>query len=289
MSNDNIFDNIGGALNEACMNYYSMSGTSTGQGASTALLKSLRGMYAVDTPISNASMYGIHDSVRGQVARQAELTLQQRNMLLSQIDSIAGHWIAYAIKSIIASDGFNDLCSKYDIYIKYTDDDDKEKAELLSEDIRNLLRRTGFLDILKDCVMNEGLDYCELFLSTPVKPGYGVEYVSDNMNTREHIGRYKNTNLLGHIRKLCAKLTVKIDLLGALGARAHIDDLCNLAHLLDQLQKEALLLCPAAVAIKQIFFQSINGNFHFHLIISVAELSPNEALHPQEPLPGSAH
>ena len=200
MSNDNIFDNIGGALNEACMNYYSMSGTSTGQGASTALLKSLRGMYAVDTPISNASMYGIHDSVRGQVARQAELTLQQRNMLLSQIDSIAGHWIAYAIKSIIASDGFNDLCSKYDIYIKYTDDDDKEKAELLSEDIRNLLRRTGFLDILKDCVMNEGLDYCELFLSTPVKPGYGVEYVSDNMNTREHIGIYKNTNLLGAIK-----------------------------------------------------------------------------------------
>ena len=37
------------------------------------------------------------------------------------------------------------------------------------------------------------------------------------------------------------------------------------------------------------FGQGINGNFHFHLIISVAELSPNEALHPQEPLPGSAH
>ena len=48
--------------------------------------------------------------------------------------------------------------------------------------------------------MNEGLDYCELFLSTPVKNGYGVEYVADNINTREHIGIYKNTNLLGAIK-----------------------------------------------------------------------------------------
>jgi hypothetical protein len=48
--------------------------------------------------------------------------------------------------------------------------------------------------------MNEGLDYCELFLSTPTRPGYGVEYVSDNMCTREHIGIYKNTNLLGAIK-----------------------------------------------------------------------------------------
>ena len=48
--------------------------------------------------------------------------------------------------------------------------------------------------------MNEGLDYCELFLSTPVRQGYGVEYVSDNLSTREHIGIYKNTNLLGAIR-----------------------------------------------------------------------------------------
>lgn len=199
MTKENFFDNIGQALNESCVNYYSMQ-SSTGQGANSALLKSLRGMYAVDTPISGGSMLGIGDSVRGQVARQAELTLQQRNALLSQIDSISGHWIAYAIKSIIASDGFNDLCSKYDIYIKYTDDKDTEKAEKFSEDINDLLKRTGFLDILKDCVMNEGLDYCELFLTTPTQPGYGIEYVSDNMSTREHIGIYKNTNLLGVIK-----------------------------------------------------------------------------------------
>lgn len=196
---DNIFDNFGKFINEACAGYYSQ-GTMSG-GTSAAVMHALRGMHAVDTPISGSSSdYGTGTSIRGQVAKQAEMTLLQRNMLLSQIDRIAGHWISYAIKSIIASDGFNDLCGKEDVYIRYTDDDDKEKSERLSDDIGQLLKRTSFLDILKDCVMNEGLDYCELFLTTPVRNGYGIEYVSDNLETREHIGIYKNTNLLGAIK-----------------------------------------------------------------------------------------
>ena len=194
---NNIFDNVGKFINEACCGYYSNS-TQT-QGASAALTKALRGMYAVDTPIGDGS-YGLDRTVRGQVAKQAEYTLQQRNYLLNQIDKISGFWISHAIKACIASDGFNDLCSKYDILIQYTDQDDKEKSEKFSEEIQKLLKRTSFLDILKDCVMNEGLDYCELFLSTPAKKGYGIEYVSDNMSTREHIGIYKNTNLLGAIK-----------------------------------------------------------------------------------------
>lgn len=200
---NNFFDNIGQSLNESCTSYYysaSGTGTSLQGGASPALLKSLMGMHAVDTPLYSDSSSGINNTVRGQVAKQAEYTLQQRNYLLSQIDSISGHWIAHAIKSIIASDGFNDLCSRYDIYIKYTDEDNQEDAEEYSEEISKLLKRTGFLDILKDCVMNEGLDYCELFLSTPSEVGYGIKYVADNMCTREHIGIYKNTNLLGAIK-----------------------------------------------------------------------------------------
>jgi hypothetical protein len=196
---DNIFDNFGKFINEACSGYYSQ-GTTLQGGAPSAVLHALKGMHAVDTPIDGPASYGIMNSVRGQVAKQAEYTLLQRNYLLSQIDKISGHWIAYAIKSIIASDGFNDLCSKYDIFIRYTDEADQAKADMLSEDIANLLKRTAFLDILKDCVMNEGLDYCELFLSTPTINGYGVEYVSDNLETREHIGIYKNTNLLGAIK-----------------------------------------------------------------------------------------
>ena len=195
---DNVFDNFGKFINEACAGYYSQ-GTMAG-GTSAAVMHALRGMHAVDTPISGSTDYGTNTTVRGQIAKQAEMTLLQRNMLLSQIDRISGHWIAHAIKSIIASDGFNDLCSKYDIFIRYTDDTDQEKSDMFSEDIASLLKRTAFLDILKDCVMNEGLDYCELFLSTPARNGYGIEYVSDNLETKEHIGIYKNTNLLGAIK-----------------------------------------------------------------------------------------
>lgn len=195
---DNIFDNFGKFINEACCGYYSQSTQS--QGASQALTKALKGMYAVDKPIADPYSYGMGKTIRGQIARQAELTLLQRNYLLSQIDKISGFWISHAIKACIASDGFNDLCQKTDIFIQYTDPDDKKKTELFTEDIKALLKRTSFIDILKDCVMHEGLDYCELFLSTPARLGYGIEYVSDNMDTREHIGIYKNTNLLGAIK-----------------------------------------------------------------------------------------
>ena len=208
---NNFLDTVGKFINESCCGYYSQ-GTSIQGGATPAMLRALKGMYAVDTPIDgiNGTTMGTGNSIRSQVAKQAEYTLQQRNFLLSQIDRISGHWIAYAIKAIIASDGFNDLCSKYDIYIRYTDEDNKEKSEKLSEDIGNLLRRTGFLDILKDCVMNEGLDYCELFLTTPTINGYGVEYVSDNLSTRELVGIYKNTNLLGAIKfEINAKGAIK--------------------------------------------------------------------------------
>lgn len=195
---DNILDSFGKFINEACCGYYSTPSQS--QGASSALRHALKGMHAVDTPLTGASGYGMNNSIRGQIATQAQYTLQQRNYLLSQIDKISGFWISHAVKSVIASDGFNDLCSKHDIFIQYSDPEDTEKTEQFTEDIKSLLKRTSFIDILKDCVMNEGLDYCELFLSTPAKRGYGIEYVSDNMNTREHISIYKNTNLLGALK-----------------------------------------------------------------------------------------
>ena len=196
---DNFLDNVGKFLNEACCGYYSNSTVS--QGASAALTKTLKGMYAVDTPLPGCAGYVQDRSIRGQIATQAEYTLQQRNYLLSQIDRISGFWISHAVKSCIASDGFNDLVDRFSsIIIQYTDPDDKKKSEQFTEDIKKLLKRTSFIEILKDCVMNEGLDYCELFLSTPAKQGYGIEYVSDNLDTREHIGIYKNTNLLGAIK-----------------------------------------------------------------------------------------
>lgn len=198
----NFLDNVGKFINESCCGYYSNSTSGGNGGVSSAVMRQLKGMYAVDTPIDGSGSYisGSGHSIRAQVAKQAEYTLQQRNYLLSQIDRVSGHWIAHAIKSVIASDGFNDLCSKYDIYIRYTDEENPKKAEKFSDDIGKLLKRTAFLDILKDCIMNEGLDYCELFLTTPVKNGYGIEYVSDNLSTREHIGIYKNASFIGAVR-----------------------------------------------------------------------------------------
>ncbi len=198
----NFLDNVGKFINESCCGYYSNSTSGGNGGVSSAVMRQLKGMYAVDTPIDGGGSYsyGSGNTVRAQVAKQAEYTLQQRNYLLSQIDRISGHWIAHAIKSVIASDGFNDLCSKYDIYIRYTDNENPKKAEKFSDDIGKLLKRTAFLDILKDCIMNEGLDYCELFLTTPTKNGYGIEYVSDNLSTREHIGIYKNASFIGAVR-----------------------------------------------------------------------------------------
>ena len=197
----NFLDNVGKFINESCCGYYSTS-TSGNGGVSSAVMRQLKGMYAVDTPIDGSGSYisGSGNTIRAQVAKQAEYTLQQRNYLLSQIDRVSGHWIAHAVKSIIASDGFNDLVDRSSVYIRYTDEENLEKSEQFSDDIGKLLKRTSFLDILKDCIMNEGLDYCELFLTTPVKNGYGVEYVSDNLNTKEHIGIYKNTNLIGAVR-----------------------------------------------------------------------------------------
>lgn len=194
-----FLDNVGRFLNEACCGYYSNSTMS--QGATAAMTHALKGMHAVDTPIGDYTSYGMNNTVRGQVAKQAEYTLQQRNYLLSQIDRVSGFWIAHAVKACIASDGFNDLVDpKSALIMQYTDPDNKEKTQQFTEDIKKLLKRTSFLEILKDCVMNEGLDYCELFLSTPARNGYGIEYVSDNLSTREHIGIYKNTNLIGAIR-----------------------------------------------------------------------------------------
>ena len=194
-----LMDNFGKFINEACCGYYSQS--TNAQGASAAAIKALKGMYAVDSPIGDYSSYGLNNSIRGQVAKQAEYTLQQRNYLLSQIDRISGFWISHAVKACIASDGFNDLVDpKTALICQYTDPKDKEKTEQFTEDIKKFLKRTSFIEILKDCVMNEGLDYCELFLSTPARNGYGIEYVSDNLSTREHIGIYKNTNLIGAIK-----------------------------------------------------------------------------------------
>ena len=73
MAENNFLDNVGKFLNEACCGYYSNSTQS--QGASAGLVKALKGMHAVDTPLPGCAGYIQDKSIRGQIATQAEYTL----------------------------------------------------------------------------------------------------------------------------------------------------------------------------------------------------------------------
>lgn len=166
-------------------------------GASPAMVKQLRGFTAVDTPIySNPTHY----TPRSQFSEQAEWTLIHRNIIFDKIDSIAGTPIAERIKATIIADAFFDLSGGYAMSFKYVDDKDPDKASKFTKDIKKFIERTKVIDILKDCISNEGMDYAELFLSTPVKPGIGITEVADNLDLRELLAVYKNTELVGAVK-----------------------------------------------------------------------------------------
>ena len=175
----------------------SIAYNSIGGGASPQLLKSLRGFTAVDTPIGSNVLDG---SPNGQMTEQAEWTLLQRNLIFDGIDSIADFHVSETIKNVIISDGFCDLNGGYAMSFKYVDEEHKEKADKYTKEIEAFLKRTKAIDILKDCVANEGMNYGEVFLSTPVECGRGITEVTDNLDLRELLAIYKNTELVGAIK-----------------------------------------------------------------------------------------
>ena len=166
-------------------------------GASPAMLRQLRGFTAVDTPIGSSA---ISNSASGQLSEQAEWTLMERNFTFDKIDSISSTPIADRIKSTIITDAFFDLSGGYAMTFKYTDDENPKKSDKFSKDIATFLKRTNAVDILKDCIINEGMDYGELFLSTPVENGKGIVEVTDNLDLRELLAVYKNTELVGALK-----------------------------------------------------------------------------------------
>lgn len=169
----------------------------------TTIQRNFMGMYAVDTPIDGGGKNGVVDVYSKpivQLSQQSERTLYARNALFDRIDLISNQWIAYAIKEILLSDGFNDLCGKKAVSILYRDEEDKEKSQMFNEAIQEMLKRTNLLDILTDCIANEGMDYAEVFLSTPVEYGKGIIRVVDDLEIREHLALYKNTELVGVLK-----------------------------------------------------------------------------------------
>lgn len=190
MGKENIFDKFGQAINEAYID-------------SAEFRRQLRGFTAKDTPIAKLGIDTYRTNTgtkKEQLDKQILWTLQDRNSVFNRIDTISRHHIAEQIKDTIISDGFNDINNGNTLFIKYNDPTDPEKSEMFTDDINLMIKRTNFLDILRDGIYSEGLDYGELFLSKVEVPGIGITDIIDDINLREHIAIYSKANLLGAVR-----------------------------------------------------------------------------------------
>lgn len=190
MGKENIFDKFGQAINEAYID-------------SAEFRRQLRGFTAKDTPIAKLGIDTYRTNTgtkKEQLDKQILWTLQDRNSVFNRIDTISRHHIAEQIKDTIISDGFNDINNGNTLFIKYNDPTDPEKSEMFTDDINLMIKRTNFLDILRDGIYSEGLDYGELFLSKIEVPGIGITDIIDDINLREHIAIYSKANLLGAVR-----------------------------------------------------------------------------------------
>ena len=181
----NFFDKIGNYINEAVVN------------ASNAnIYKQLASWHKIDTPVAGyqANQAGKH---KKSLEIQAANSLFTRNMNFDKIDYLQRSHLASSIKEIIISEGFCELGNNSSITVKYTDDENKEKAKMFNESIQRMLKRTKFLDILEECIVNEGMSYSEIFLTTKFERGRGLVRVDDDLDIREHIALYRNTDFVG--------------------------------------------------------------------------------------------
>lgn len=186
----NIFDKFGKIINEAFIDSDNFRAQMKGFTARDRSLESM-GLGTTQTNLQ---------SKKQQLDQQILWTLKDRNALFNRIDTIKSHHLARQIKDIIISDGFNDVNNGNTLFIKYTDESDPGKSEMFTEDIQRMIRRTNFLDILRDGIFSEGLDYGELFLSKKEVPGQGIIEIIDDIDLREYVAIYQKANLLGAIR-----------------------------------------------------------------------------------------
>ena len=181
----NFFDKIGNYINEAVVN------------ASNAnIYRQLGSWHKIDTPVSGYQMNQV-GKPKKSLEIQAANSLFTRNMNFDKIDYLQRSHLASSIKEIIISEGFCELGNNSSITVKYTDDENKEKAEMFNKSIQRMLKRTKFLDILEECIVNEGMSYSEIFLTTKFERGRGLVRVDDDLDIREHIALYRNTDFVG--------------------------------------------------------------------------------------------
>lgn len=181
----NFFDKIGNYINEAVVN------------ASNAnIYKQLGSWHKIDTPVAGYQINQV-GKPKKSLEIQAANSLFTRNMNFDKIDYLQRSHLASSIKEIIISEGFCELGNNSSITVKYTDDENKEKAEMFNKSIQRMLKRTKFLDILEECIVNEGMSYSEIFLTTKFERGRGLVRVDDDLDIREHIALYRNTDFVG--------------------------------------------------------------------------------------------
>ena len=181
----NFFDKIGNYINEAVVN------------ASNAnIYKQLGSWHTIDKPVAGYQMNQV-GKPKKSLEIQAANSLFTRNMNFDKIDYLQRSHLASSIKEIIISEGFCELGNNSSITVKYTDDENKEKAKMFNESIQRMLKRTKFLDILEECIVNEGMSYSEIFLTTKFERGRGLVRVDDDLDIREHIALYRNTDFVG--------------------------------------------------------------------------------------------
>ena len=181
----NFFDKIGNYINEAVVN------------ASNAnIYRQLSSWHKIDTPVAGYQTNQV-GKPKKSLEIQAANSLFTRNMNFDKIDYLQRSHLASSIKEIIISEGFCELGNNSSITVKYTDDENKEKAKMFNESIQRMLKRTKFLDILEECIVNEGMSYSEIFLTTKFERGRGLVRVDDDLDIREHIALYRNTDFVG--------------------------------------------------------------------------------------------
>lgn len=184
----NLFDKIGNYINEAVVN-----------ATNASIYKQLGSWTAVDKPVAGAmqAQGGPIGRPKKALEQQASFNLFKRNACFDKIDALENSHLASTIKEIIISDGFCELGNKNSITVKYTDEANSEKAQMFNESIQQMLKRTNFLNILEECIANEGLSYSEIFLSTKFELGRGLVEVNDDLDIRNLLALYKNTEFIG--------------------------------------------------------------------------------------------
>jgi len=182
----NLFDKIGNYINEAVIN-----------ASNASIYKQLGSWTAVDRPLTSQTQGGPVGKPKKGLEQQAAYNLFRRNADFDRIDALETSHLASTIKDIIISDGFCELGNKNSITVKYTDDDNPEKTKMFNESIQKMLKRTNFLNILEECIANEGMSYSEIFLSTKFEIGRGLVEVNDDLEIRNLIALYKNTEFTG--------------------------------------------------------------------------------------------